>query len=37
VDLSTELVNLIKAQRNFQASSKTLETANNITQTILNI
>ena len=37
VDLSTELVNLIQAQRNFQASSKTLETANNITQTILNI
>ncbi len=37
VDLSTELVNLIKAQRNFQASSKTLETANSITQTILNI
>ncbi|WP_409523846.1 flagellar hook-basal body complex protein [Nitrincola sp. MINF-07-Sa-05] len=37
VDLSTELVNLIQAQRNFQANSKTLETANNITQTILNI
>ena len=37
VDLSSELVNLIQAQRNFQASSKTLETANNITQTILNI
>lgn len=37
VDLSTELVNLIQAQRNFQASSKTLETANNITQNILNI
>ena len=37
VDLSTELVNLIKAQRNYQASSKTLETANSITQTILNI
>lgn len=37
VDLSTELVNLIKAQRNFQASSKTLETANTITQTVLNI
>ncbi|KAA0876583.1 flagellar hook-basal body complex protein [Nitrincola tapanii] len=37
VDLSTELVNLIQAQRNFQANSKTLETANNITQNILNI
>ncbi|EXJ09527.1 flagellar hook-basal body complex protein [Nitrincola nitratireducens] len=37
VDLSTELVNLIQAQRNFQASSKTLETVNNITQNILNI
>ncbi|WP_347330282.1 flagellar hook-basal body complex protein [Marinimicrobium locisalis] len=37
VDLSTQLVNLIIAQRNFQASSKTIETANQITQTIINL
>jgi len=37
VDLSAELVNLIKAQRNFQANSKTLETMNTVTQAILQI
>lgn len=37
VDLSSQLVNLIIAQRNFQASSKTIETANQITQTIINL
>jgi len=37
VDLSEELVNLIIAQRNFQASSKTIETANQVTQTIINL
>ena len=37
VDLSEELVNLIIAQRNFQANSKTIETADTITQAILNI
>lgn len=37
VDLSTELVRLIEAQRNFQANSKTLETLNNVTQNILQI
>ncbi|WP_286807105.1 MULTISPECIES: flagellar hook-basal body complex protein [unclassified Marinimicrobium] len=37
VDLSTQLVNLIIAQRNFQASSKTIETANQVTQTIINL
>lgn len=37
VDLSAELVNLIEAQRNFQANSKTLETLNNVTQSILQI
>ncbi len=37
VDLSTELVNLIEAQRNFQANSKTLETMNTVTQNILQI
>jgi flagellar hook protein FlgE len=37
VDLSEELVKLIEGQRNFQANSKTLETMNAITQTILQI
>ena len=37
VDLTAELVNLITAQRNFQANSKAIETANTVTQTIINI
>lgn len=37
VDLSSELVKLIQAQRNFQANSKTLETLNTVTQAILQI
>jgi flagellar hook protein FlgE len=37
VDLSEELVNLIIAQRNYQANAKTIETENATTQTILNI
>lgn len=37
VDLSEELVKLIEGQRNYQANSKTLETMNTITQTILQI
>jgi flagellar hook protein FlgE len=37
VDLSAELVKLIEGQRNFQANSKTLETLNTVTQTILQI
>lgn len=37
VDISEELVGLIIAQRNFQASAKTIETTDQITQTILNI
>jgi flagellar hook protein FlgE len=37
VDLSEQLVNLIIAQRNFQASAKTIETADTITQTIINL
>lgn len=37
VDLTAQLVNLITAQRNFQANSKAIETANTITQTIINI
>lgn len=37
VDLSEELVGLIIAQRNFQASAKTISTTDEVTQTILNI
>jgi flagellar hook-basal body protein len=37
VDLSDELVGLILAQRNFQANAKTIETADALTQTIINI
>jgi flagellar hook protein FlgE len=37
VDLSNELVKMIVAQRNFQANSKTIQTANAVTQTILKI
>jgi len=37
VDLSEQLVNLIIAQRNFQASAKTIETADQVTQTIINL
>lgn len=37
VELTAQLVNLITAQRNFQANAKAIETSNNITQTIINI
>ncbi|MCJ8302359.1 flagellar hook protein FlgE [Shewanella sp.] len=37
VDLTTQLVNLISAQRNFQANSRTLEVNNTLQQTILQI
>ena len=37
VDLTTELVDLITAQRNFQANAKALDTASQISQTIFNI
>jgi flagellar hook protein FlgE len=37
VDLSTQLVNLILAQRNYQANAKTIETDNAVTQTIINL
>ena len=37
VDLSAELVNLIIAQRNYQANAKTIETADAVTQTIINL
>ena len=37
VDITEELVNLITAQRNFQASAKAIETTTSLTQTIINI
>ncbi len=37
VDLTAQLVNLIAAQRNFQANAKSIETNNTITQAIINI
>ena len=37
VDLTNELVDLIAAQRNFQASAKAIETTTTLTQTIINI
>lgn len=37
VDLSAQLVNLIIAQRNYQANAKTIETADQTTQTIINL
>lgn len=37
VELSEQLVNLIIAQRNYQANAKTIESANTVTQTIINL
>ena len=37
VDLTRELVDLITAQRNFQANARSIETSNAITQTIVQI
>ncbi|WP_369602232.1 flagellar hook protein FlgE [Hahella sp. SMD15-11] len=37
VELSEELVSLIIAQRNYQANAKTIETADAVTQTIINL
>jgi len=37
VDLTAELVNLITAQRNFQANARSIETSNAITDTIIQI
>jgi flagellar hook-basal body protein len=37
VDLTAELVDLITAQRNFQANAKAIETSSSMTQTIINI
>ncbi|MFK7841029.1 MAG: flagellar hook-basal body complex protein [Sphingorhabdus sp.] len=37
VDITEELVSLIAAQRNFQANAQAIETANTLTQTIINL
>lgn len=37
VDIAGQLINLITAQRNFQANSQVISTADTITQTIINI
>src|SRR5690606_5500649 len=37
VELTAELVNLIIAQRNYQANAKTIETSDAVTQTIINL
>ncbi len=37
VDLTTELVNMITAQRNYQANAKTIETQDAILQTLVNL
>ena len=37
VDLTTELVNMITAQRAFQANAQVITTANQLSQTVINI
>ena len=37
VDITTQLVNMITAQRNFQANAQMISTSDQITQTIINI
>lgn len=37
VDLSEQLINLIISQRNYQANAKTIQTADAVTQTIINL
>ena len=37
VDLSQELVNMIVAQRNFQANAQVISTADQVTQAVINI
>ena len=37
VDLAEQLVNMIVAQRNFQANAQTIRAEDEITQTIINI
>ena len=37
IDLTSELVNMITAQRNFKANAQMISTSDQITQTIINI
>ena len=37
VDITAQLVNMITAQRNFQANAQMISTADQVTQTIINI
>ena len=37
MDITTQLVNMITAQRNFQANAQMISTSDQITQTIINI
>ena len=37
VDIAEELVSLITAQRNFQANAKAIDTATQISQTVINL
>ena len=37
MDIAAQLVNLITAQRNFQANAEVISTADAVTQTIINI
>jgi flagellar hook-basal body protein len=37
VDITTELVDLIKAQRNFQANAKAIETSSALASTLINM
>ena len=37
VDLTEQLVNMITAQRNFQANAQMIQTQDQITQTVINI
>ena len=37
VDISEQLINLIVAQRNYQANSKTIQTEDTVTQSIINL
>ncbi|TVP89364.1 MAG: flagellar hook protein FlgE [Pseudomonadaceae bacterium] len=37
VDLSEQLINMIVAQRNYQANAKTIQTQDTVTQTIINL
>jgi flagellar hook protein FlgE len=37
VDITEQLVNMITAQRNFQANAQMISTADAITQTVINI